>query len=395
MKHIKTILLLLLLFPLSGMAQQKIITIQKALELAKQNYPAIKAAKLNIQKQKTLKASAFDFGVTSVSAGEEEVKNGKAAGVINFSISQADIDILGIAAKRKYRKSAVEVAEAAYRVTQNDIELLVRNAFNNLLQKKELLEVYRQIDTVYTNFEKSAELRYKTEETSKLALLSAKAKHSELKLKIKQLQGENEAAVTNLNQYLWIDEPFTVAAEKSQQVIHKNIENNSELILMQQQLKSAEREWKMERAGQLPKFSVTYQNRKAGGVSGYYSYEAGISIPLFNGTRSRSRAAKTQMLIEQENLKTKRLALKSELSQKLIVINNLREVKKYYIERALPLANEQINASRLAYRLGEINYLEFIQSIESSLNTKIDYINANAQYRIAIAEAIRLIGQNK
>lgn len=392
MKHINKIVLFLMLVPLSGMAQQKVISMQEALSLATQNYPAIKAAKLNIQKQETLKASAFDFGVTSITTGKDDVKDGKAAGVINFSISQADIDILGIGAKRKFQKSAVDVAKAAYQVTKNDIELLVRNAFNNLLLKKELLEVYQQIDTVYTNFEKSAQLRYKTEETSKLALLSAKAKHSELKLRIKQLQGENKAATNNLNQYLWIEEPFTIAAEEPMQVLNKNIDNNSELLLMQKQLKFAEREWKVERAAFLPKFTVMYQNRKAEGVSGYYSYEAGISIPLFNGTRSRSRAAKTQMLIEQENLNTKRIALKSELSQKLIAINNLQEVRNYYIKNALPLANEQIAASKLAYRLGEINYLEFIQGIETSLNTKIDYINANAEYRNAVAEAIRLIG---
>ncbi len=395
MKHLNKIVFFLMLLPLSGIAQQKVIRMQEALDLALQNYPAIKAAKLNIQKQETLKSSAFDFGVTSISTGKDDVKDGNAAGVINFAVSQSDIDFLGIIAKRKYQQSAIDVAKAAYQVTKNDIELLVRSAFNNLLQKKELLKVYQQIDTVYINFEKSAELRYKTEETSKLALLSARAKHSELKLKIKQLQGENLAAVNNLNQYLWLNEPFTVIAEEPEQVLNKNIDNNSELQLMQKQLKRAEREWKMERAGQLPKFSATYQNRKSGGVSGFYSYEVGISIPLFNGTRSKSRAAKTQMLIEQENVNAKRIALKSQLSQKLIAINNLQEVKKYYIEKALPLASEQITASKLAYRLGEINYLEFIQSIETSLNTKIDYINANAEYRTAIAEAIRLMGEAK
>lgn len=392
----KTTALLLtiwLTMPLIGNAQNKIITLEEALKLAKQNYPAIKAAQLNIEKQETLKSSAFDLGTTSITTGKDDVKGNNTGAVTNFGIAQNDIDLLGIAAKRRYQNSEVAVAKATYQLTENNIDLLVRNAFNNLLQKKELLNVYRQIDTVYANFVKSAELRYKTEETSKLALLSAKAKYNELELKIKQLEGENKAASANLNQYLWITEPFDISAGKETMLQGEaSVNNNSDLILKEEELKRAEQEWKMQRAGVLPKFSASYQNRKVADVSGFYSYEVGISIPLFSGTRSKSRAAKTQMLIEQENLNTQRISLKSELAQKTIAINNLREVRKYYQEQALPLSNEQINASKLAYRLGEINYLEFIQSIESSLKTKIDFINTNAQYRTAIAEAIRLIG---
>lgn len=394
--NIKTTALLLtiwLTMPLIGNAQNKIITLEEALKLAKQNYPAIKAAQLNIEKQQKLKSSAFNFGTTSVTTGKEDIKGNKVGAVNNFSIAQSDIDILGMVAKRKYQQAEVDVAKAEYQLTEKNIEFLVRKAYNNLLQKQELLGVYRQIDTVYANFVKSAELRYQTEETSKLALLSAKAKYNELELQIKQLQGENKAATNNLNQYLWIKEPFIVDTKEPLQVLENTtIDGNIDLILMKKQLNCTEKEWKMECAGILPKFSASYTNRKVDGVSGFYSYEAGISIPLFSGAISKSKAAKTQTLIEQENLKTKRIAIESELQQKLIAINNLKELRKYYKEQALPLANEQINASKLAYRLGEINYLEFIQSIESSLKTKIDFINTNAQYRTAVAEILRLIG---
>ncbi len=396
MKHINKITFVFIIWlsiSLKGNSQIKTININDAINLAIENYPAVKAAKLNIEQKQKLKNSAFDFGITSISTGKDDIKNGEPDAVINFGISQSDIDILGIAPKIKYQNSEINVAKIEYEVTANNIELLVRKAFNNLLLQQELLKVYQKIDTVYANFVKSAELRYKTEETSKLALLAAKAKYNELELEIKRLQGEKKAAIENLNQYLWLNEPFTIIEKEEELTVSNDINDNIELKLMREQVNKSEKEWKMERSALLPKFNLTYQNKTFGNVSGYYSYELGLSIPLFNGIKRKSRASKIQILINHENLNARRIALKSELSQKIIAINNINEVKKYYKKHALPLANEQINASKLAYRLGEINYLEFIQSIESSLKTKIDYINVNSEYRTIFAEALNIIGK--
>jgi len=374
--------------------QEKKITIKEALSLAKKNYPAIKAAKLNVIKQNKLKSSAIDLGMTSITTGQDDVKDGNKGGVTTFGISQSDIDIFGILSKNKFQNSEINVAKAEYKLTEANVKLYVRKAFNNLLEIEDLLSVYMKIDSVYKNFVSSAELRYSTGETSKLALLSAMTKYDKLKLQVKKLIGEKAIAKSNLNQYLLIKEPFVIVDSiEIFDISINSFENNSDMLLMQEKLNRSEKEWKMQRAAILPKLSVLYQNRKVSGVSGYYSYEAGISIPLFNGTRSKTRAAKTQMLIEKENMNTKMISLKTELSQKLIALDYLQELRDYYIEHALPLSLEQINASKLAYRLGDINYLQFIESIESSLKINLDYINTNSQYRNAKAELMKLIGK--
>ena len=391
-------LILLLCFLLSSnltYAQHvKKITIKEALNLAKKNYPAIKAAKLNVIKQNKLKSSVIDLGITSITTGQDDVKDGNKGGVTTFGITQSDIDIFGILSKNKFQNSEINVAKAEYQLTEANIELFIRKAFNNLLEIEELLSVYIRIDSVYKNFVSSAELRYSTGETSKLALLSATMKYDQLKLQVKKLMGKKAMAKSNLNQYLLIEEPFVIVdSNEIFDIPLNNLDHNSDILLMKEKLNRSEKEWKMQRAAILPKLSVQYQNRKVSGISGYYSYEAGISIPLFNGTRSKTRASKTQMLIEKENLNTMRVSLKSELSQKLIALSYLKELRDYYINHALPLSLEQINASKLAYSLGEINYLQTIESIESSLKINLDYINTNSQYRNAKAELIKLIGK--
>ncbi len=380
------------LLPLMGLAQSRSISLEEALRLAKQHYPQMQAAQLNIDKYDKLKATAFDLGTTSVVTGKEDIKNNRAGAVVNFGVSQSDIDILGIASKRKYQQSQAEVAQVEYRLTEKNIELVVRQAFNNLLQKKELLRVYQQIDTVYVNFLKSAELRYKTEETSKLALLTAQAKYNELKLQLTQLEGEQQSAMVNLNQYLGLEEDFTIyeTPEIWPDLETVTMEGNTDLALMQAKIQQAKREWKVQKAAILPKFSATYTNKKIEGISGYHSYELGLSVPLLSGAWAQQKASKIQWQIEQEDLKTQQINLESSYLQKKIEINNLKDVVAYYEEHLIPLSNEQIKAFSLAYKLGDINYLEFIQGIENSLNTKIDYINAHAQYRSAFTDILRM-----
>jgi len=44
------------------------------------------------------------------------------------------------------------------------------------------------------------------------------------------------------------------------------------------------------------------------------------------------------------------------------------------------LADEQIQASNLAYRLGSIDYVQFIQNTEAAIRTKQDFLMQQAEY---------------
>jgi cobalt-zinc-cadmium resistance protein CzcA len=47
---------------------------------------------------------------------------------------------------------------------------------------------------------------------------------------------------------------------------------------------------------------------------------------------------------------------------------------KYYENEALPLADKQIKASWLAYKLGNISYFQFIQNVEAAVSVKQEYL---------------------
>ena len=396
------ILMLFIILPTILKAQDTItvttpiITLEQATTLAQKNYPSIRAAALTVKMHQQMKGTAIDLGTTTISTSRDEVKGVEKGSQTLFSIGQEDIDLLGVYARKKYLSSEVKVAQATYELTIDKIILQTQLCFNELRYKKATLTIYKNIETIYRNFIKAAELRYETQETSKLALLTAQAKYNELVLKVEQLAGEQETAKQELNQYLQLDGPFTINDSLAPGVLSYNtLAANSSLSLSTQQVNRAHRFYKQEQANFLPKFNFSYKKQRVEGVGGYSGYEVGISIPLFNGQISKTKAARTQIRIEEQNKNELELLLQSQLQQRFIEYHSLQKMQYYYEEQALPLVKEEIKAYQLAYQLGEIDYISFIQGIETSLTTQLNYVTSDLKYRNTIAEIHYLTGENR
>ncbi len=143
----------------------------------------------------------------------------------------------------------------------------------------------------------------------------------------------------------------------------------------------AKNEWKKEKSGYLPKINLGYLKQSVDGVSGFSGWEAGISMPLIFLSKSGTvKASELNYKIAEQNFKQKSLELNTKYT---VLINRYKVLKKlieYYQIEAIPLAEEQIKASGIAYKSGSIDYLQFIQSIETAVNTKQEFLLRQTEY---------------
>jgi cobalt-zinc-cadmium resistance protein CzcA len=117
------------------------------------------------------------------------------------------------------------------------------------------------------------------------------------------------------------------------------------------------------------------------GNSGLYGWEAGVTIPLvFFSQSGKTKAANINVQITSQQYQQKELEIKAGYNQQISRYLVLQDVINYYRKEALPLANEQIQASYLAYKLGSIDYVQFIQNMETAINTKQEFLNQQAEY---------------
>lgn len=382
-------------------AQENTVTLEQAISRAKENYPSLKAASLDVEKQKALKATAYDLGSTSIYTGKEETGNG-AVGIQNqIGVTQSEIDLFGIPAKNNLNKSRTNLAISKLELTENELVKNVSLAWYRALVTKKQTELYKQLDSIYANFLKAAELRYKTQQTSKVEYLSASAKYKELMVNIKQAESEYLASLQILNQYLMFPQGVEIseAGQDWDETIHAAFSMDSLnavplLNYYRQQLDVSKAEWKAEKANYLPKLDLGYSLQSVDGTSGFYGWEAGISVPLlFFSQSGKTKAARINYEITGQEYKQRELELNASYKELYSRYRVMSEVLEYYKNEALPLAAEQIEAANLGYRLGNLNYIEFIQNTESAIRTRQEYLSRLSEFFVIKEQLEYITGQ--
>lgn len=364
------------------------ISLQQAIDSAKVNYPSLKAASMEIDRQKALKATSYDFGSTSIYTGKEEVGNGFAGVQNQLGVAQSDIDIFSIPAKSKLSNANTHLAISKLELTENALIRDVSIAWYNAYSAKKQWQLFAQLDSIYANFLKAAELRFKTQQTSKVEFLSASAKYQELVVNLKQAKSKYEASLKVLNQYLMFPEGFDIDEQGTEDEnaynsvpLMDSINSSPLLGFYQKQVDVSNASWKAERSNFLPKLDLGYTKQTVDGQSGFYAWEAGISIPLlFFSQSGKTKAAKINYEIAGQSYKQKQLELKATFKELYSRYLTMLEVLEYYNSEALPLADEQIEAANLGYKLGSLDYIQFIQNVELAIKTKQEYLFNLSEY---------------
>jgi cobalt-zinc-cadmium resistance protein CzcA len=385
------IIIISIIFTNAVNAQDTILTLQSAIEISLKNYPAIKASQLNIEKQKAVKPTAFDLGTTSVYTGKEEYGNG-AKGIDNrLGIEQNDIDIFSVPIKYKLNKNKENLANAEKSLTEKQLVKKVSIAWFNVLYTLKMNELYKELDSLYTNFKKAAELRYKTQSTSKIEYISANAKYKQLQIDIKIWENEYKNSLQELNQYVMFNGTIAIAQEDLKNYINTNIPdsiiNNAQLNVLSYNVELSKSEWKAKKSEFLPKINLAYKFQNIDGISGYNAWQAGISLPLlFFSKSAETKTKRFDYEIAKQNLEQKKLEINTEYKKLINKYKIYSELINYYKNEAVPLANEQIKASGFAYKLGDISYVQFIQNIENAIMIKKDFLARQKEFLEIITE---------
>ncbi len=383
--------LLLMVMPFFGKAQdqKQELSLEEALDRAYKNYPIMQQAGLNIEQQQALKKTAFNFGTTQLTTGGEEIgENGR--GVYTpFMINQQNIDIFSMSAKSKYYKKAINAAEVEQQLQWQDLKRWVSQDWVRSSVDYARLQWVNRFMDINNDFERRAKMLYETEATNKLAYLAAQNKMQMLKNQQIQVEKEYQEQLAALQQWMMSDTLFTVAQAPEQFLS----EVDADSVLLQQhpliqyyeqQTMLAKQSVKVEQANYLPKLSVQYGWQTVEGQSGFYQWQGGITLPLvFNAQKGRVKAAK-KVAERTEAVQQEQLArLQGRLNQSKINFEKWQLSVSNYRQSLLPVAEEQIQAAQLAYEVGEIDYVTFIQNLDNAMQAYQAYYQALEQLLLA------------
>lgn len=386
------ILLILLLPAFASQAQTKAISLDEALEMALENNLEYKVSELQFDEQKALIKAANSIDKTAIYYEYDQnniADNGYALGV--WGIEQRFDFPTVYGARKKVAKLNSDVAGKELEQQKKVLSKEVSQAFYTVLYLKEKQLKIQFVDSIYNRYSKAAESSYKYGEISRLELLNAKSKHSQLELQKKQIENELAIAKQQLNTLIQGETEFTAFNGQLTKLSPKSAD--VQIDPMYQALNISvdkqKAQHKLSKNSLLPDLNVGYFNgtNQFAGAKRYYGFQLGIAVPLFFGEqkatiKANQIATETAYTLQEHykiQFQAKLNSLGTELEQYVDAI-------KYYENIGKELSYELQEASQKSFSAGEIDFFQLVQSIDNAIQIEMNYLENLARYNRIVIE---------
>lgn len=390
----------------SGFAQEKdpiktYMSLEELTTTAIQNNPEIQAAELRTKEVDALSGNSWNLPKTEFK-GEYGENNNISDEELRLSVSQR-FDFPSVYINRaKLNNAEVKSSEILEAQSKNELVSRVKAAYYMLLVGKARREIFLKQESIYFNFNRAAEIRYKTGESNILERATASARVSEIEVQ----KQENRVAIRKhqrelqqlLNVKELVDVPF-ISMEflvvQENDTFHQEEITNPRLDYFNQQIAISKLERKVEQAKLFPDFTIGYFNESSDRAGQNLEGERlgddfsnrisgvllGISIPIWAKPQvSRIKAEKFKTEAREasyEAIKNKINTHYLQLQEELFLY---KASLKSYNEFALPQAKLIFKQAQRAFKEGEIGYMEYIQNLDSAAKIELDYLEIINKY---------------
>lgn len=407
-----------LLMPSKSMAQTnsasaRKVTLDEAISEALKNHPDVKAAGYEVEVQQKLKGTSLDLNKTNF--GFEYGQINSINNDTKITLSQGFDFPTVYTNKSALANATIKASEERFKITKNELVRNVKNAYYELSSANAKRKLLLFQDSLFADFAKAAELRFKVGESNYLEKVTAETQLMEIRNQLLQVKADWLIAQKQLQNLLNTKDEITIADEApakrpfSISLDSSAIAQNPYLAYFKQQLEISHYETRVERSKMLPDFNIGYFNQSINGTgfnssgaeqnfnSGnrFTGVQAGIAIPIwFKPHTSRIQAAKLNEKIAESNLQSQKLIMQGQLNTLAQEFQKYQSTAVYYEKSALPQAELIIQNANKAYKAGEIGYLEYLQSLNSGIKIKTDYIDYLMLYNQSVI-SIELITGGK
>ena len=371
-------------------SQQEIgAKLKDLIPMAIENNAGLKANRLQVKQSDALIGSAFSFDKTHVYYEFDEN---------NLASNNEPLRIFGIQqdfkfptvyfSEKKVNQARYGMISSTYGIQKKAITRKVTAAYYAYQIAREKESVFKSLNSLYTNFAKVASRRFELGETNYLEKITAASKQKQINLKYNEAKKEVLLIYNGLLKIIQVQEPITIANVASLKEVLNilDIDGSAEIAYYKNRVSLLQAERRFENYKLLPDISFNYfQGTNSGLGENLYGYQLGLKIPIFfSGQVSRIKAAgiAEDVAISESNeyeieLTEKFKALKIQLSQ-------LQDALSYYEIEGDKLSEEILKTAHGSFRNGEIDFYQYIQSLESAYEIKLSYLDKLNEYNQTI-----------
>ncbi|WP_318343355.1 CusA/CzcA family heavy metal efflux RND transporter [Flagellimonas baculiformis] len=376
--------ILLLLMTASGFSQEK-LDLEALMTLSLKNNKGIQAGSLMVDQAETLKGTAFEFDKTDIYYQYDEnnlALNGEPLKVFGAQQQFEFPTVYG--AKSRLQKSNHEFQKSSFEIQKKQLYQSLSNAYyqyQTLIQKAKL---YGTLDSIYSNFAHAANRRFELGETNYLEKVTATAKqrqitntYSKIKQQILTTYGEIVSLVQSGDTLDIVEEqPKKLTVLNAQGML----ETETAFLDHRQELSNAQKSLEENRL--LPDLNLEYfQGTNKGLGASLYGIQLGVRIPIFFfGHSSKVKSSKIQTKItEMENTEIT-VAMNQRYKTLLGQLEQQAQELSYYEDEGGQLSDQILKAATGNFQNGEIDFFQYIQSLENAYDIQLNYLDVLHQY---------------
>ncbi len=375
---------LLLVLAVPVQAQQEPIALEGLLELARKNNPGLRAAEKQMEAADARTGTAFDFGKTELFYNRDEANRVEDLSLNVLGVRQ-DFDFPTVyGARRQVQTYLAESERNRYEIRRKELYLEVSTTYNRYLTAVETAGIYRRLDSLYSAFERAASRRFELGATNYLEKITATSKSREIRLQLQEALARTGILENQIRNLVQADTPITLATTPQRRMMLEvpMVDSLPELSRYQNQQLALEKQFRLEQQQLLPGFSLQYLQGDNGGTQDWFrGYTIGVKIPLlFNGQSSRIRTARLTAEAFGEEQREYETRLNTKLQRLRDELGQQEKALGYYEAEGLELSGAILRTAESSYRNGEIDFFQYILSLENGYEITLEYLKQLERY---------------
>ncbi|CAM4091882.1 CusA/CzcA family heavy metal efflux RND transporter [Flavobacterium weaverense] len=373
------------LFTSFAFSQNSNPELESLMAKAIQNNKGIKAAQLQVDKTKANISNAYTFEKTNVYYSYDQN---------NLTTTNEPLKVFGVqqrfsfptvyGAQKKVYTSEFEKEKASFEIEKNKLSLAVSKSYQHIVYLQNQEKLYHYLDSLYQNFSKASDRRFELGETNYLEKITALAKFRQIRTKLSQIENDKKAQYELLYSIIQSDEKIVIE-NKTMELLNANSDDKIRYaynVYLESVSKTYKNQLELQKQHWLPDVNLDYfQGRDKGLSQSLYGFQVGVAIPLlFNGNVSKTKVAKLEMQSWEQQKQNEEFKIQQYINQKTNELAKYQEAINYYNMYGKKLSDEIIKVGNNSYKHGEIDFFQYIQSLENATTIQVDYLDTILQY---------------
>ncbi|WP_367391453.1 CusA/CzcA family heavy metal efflux RND transporter [Lewinella sp. LCG006] len=386
------VLLPLLALSLPGYSQTPVLSLEQVLDQALTNNAGLESQRLSVSQQRSLVPAAYNIDRTHIYYGYDEN---------NIAPNNQPLSIIGVEqsfqlpgvyrAKEELQQGQAALQEQVLKLQERNVAKEVSKAYLNIVYWAKRQENFRYLDSLYRELARAASRRYELGETNYLEQLSTTSKQQEITLQLQQCEDALEESYQALKQWLQTSDPFEVDTKAFPVLIAQDtsISKHPAIAYFQQEEINAELAVKVAQKELLPDLQLAYFAGTNGAPEAavYHGFQVGVGIPLWRKSgKAKITAAGLQSSITAQQKLDYQIQLQTTSARLQAQATKHERALEYYRTNGQRLAQEIIHTSTRAFQTGEIDFLQYLQSLDQAKQMENNYLDQRLQYYLTILD---------